>query len=160
MTKIRQLANDQPYLIHLLCRAIVDYCNENRKPYVTINDVNLVLNKVMSNGQHHFSWLWDQVKPEEHVALSALAEGGKEDGRLLTLFEIEEIYREYHIPFKRHYVLDALKTLIDADVVESTSSDAREAALDNHKFRVPVGLTRHWLLREHPLEMTRGGLSD
>ncbi|HLL79147.1 MAG TPA: ATP-binding protein, partial [Ktedonobacteraceae bacterium] len=160
VTKIRQFANDQPYLIHLLCRAIVDYCNENRKPYVTINDVNVVLGKVMSNGQYHFSWLWDQVGTEEHMVLSTLAHGGKEDGRWLTLFEISEIYQEHHIPFKRHYVLDALKTLIDADVVESISSDSREAALDNHKFRVPVGLTRRWLLREHPLEMAKAGLSE
>ena len=160
VTKIRQFADDQPYLIHLMCRAIVDYCNENRKPYVTINDVNVVLNKVMSNGQYHFRWLWDQVGTEEHIALSALAEGGKEDGRWLTLFEISEIYQEHHISFKKHYVLDALKTLIDADVVESFSSDSREAALDNHKFRVPVGMTRRWLLREHPLGMTRVGLSE
>jgi hypothetical protein len=160
VTKIRQLADDQPYLIHLLCRAIVDYCNENRKPYVTINDVNVVLNKVMSNGQYHFSWLWDQVGTEEHLVLSVLAEGSKEDGRWITLYEIEEIYHELGIPFKRHYVLDALKTLIDADVVESISSDSREAALDNHKFRVPVGLTRRWLLREHPLGMARVGLSE
>lgn len=160
VTKIRQLADDQPYLIHLLCRAIVDYCNENRKPYVTINDVNVVLGKVMSNGQYHFSWLWDQVGTEEHMVLSTLAYGGKEDGRWLTLYEIGEIYQQHLIPFKRHYVLDALKTLIDADVVESVSSDSREATLDNHKFRVPVGLSRRWLLREHPLGMTKVGLSE
>ena len=160
VTKVRQLADDQPYLIHLMCRAIVDQCNETRKPYVTINDANVVLNKVMSNGQYHFSWLWDQVGAEEHVVLAVLAGGGKEDGRWLSLFEIGEIYRKHDIPFKKHYVLDALKMLIDADVVESLSSDSREATLDNHKFRVPVGLTRRWLLREHSLGMARVGLSE
>src|SRR5439155_20091549 len=27
LEKIRQLTADQPYLIHLICRSIVDYCN-------------------------------------------------------------------------------------------------------------------------------------
>ena len=44
---IRELTGDQPYLIHLLCRTIVDYCNERRKTYATINDVNTVLHEVM-----------------------------------------------------------------------------------------------------------------
>ncbi len=44
--KIRQLTSDQPYLIHLMCRAIVDYCNEQHKNYVTINDVNIVQHDV------------------------------------------------------------------------------------------------------------------
>ncbi len=160
VTKIRQFADDQPYLLHLLCRAIVDYCNEKRKPYVTINDVNLVLNKVMSTGQYHFGWIWEQVKPEERVALSALAEGGREEGRLLTIYELEEIYRKHNVTFKRAYVLDALKTLVDADVVESVSSDSRDSMLDNSKFRVPVGLTRRWLMRERPMALVRGGMSD
>ncbi len=43
--KIHHLTADQPYLIHLFCRAIIDYCNEKRKAYVTINDINTVLQR-------------------------------------------------------------------------------------------------------------------
>jgi outer membrane protein assembly factor BamB len=158
--KIRNLSDDQPYLIHLLCRAIVNYCNNRRKTYVTINDVNVVLRKAMQTGQFHFDWIWDQVKPEGHVALSALAEGGKEDGRWLTLFEIEEVYQRHQIPFKREHLLDALKTLVDADVVESVSDDFRDITLATSKFRIPVGLTRRWLLRERPLALVREEMHD
>ena len=151
--KICQLTNNQPYLIHLLCRAIVDYCNDRRKTYVTINDVNQVVNEVMQTIHFHFDWLWDQVSPEERVVLSALAEGGKIEGRLLTLDEIIELYQRTKLRFKREHLLDSLRSLIDADIVEAESSDVRDAMLDSSRFRIPVGLTRRWLLRDKPLNL-------
>lgn len=158
VTKIRQLTSDQPYLIHLICRAIVDYCNDKRKTYVTINDVNNVLREVMQTLHFHFDWLWDQISPEERVALSALAEGSKEEGRWLALDEIVEIYQHNHIPFKREYLLASLRTLIDADIIEDKSRDYM--ALDSSRFRIPVGLTQRWLQRDRPLELVRKELSD
>lgn len=158
--KIRQLTADQPYLIHLMCRTIVDYCNERGKTFVTINDVNTVLHEVMQTGQFHFGWLWDQITPEERVALAAIAEGGKEEGRLLSLAEIEEIYRRNGIRYKREYILDSLKTLIEADIIENKPNNTRKNTLDSNKFRIPLGLTRSWLLKEHPLEQVRREMSD
>lgn len=151
--KIRQLTADQPYLIHLMCRAIVDYCNDMRKTYVTINDVNIVLREVMQTIHFHFDWLWDQISPEERVVLSALAEGSKEEGRWLTLDEIVELYQHNHIYFKREHLLSSLRTLIDADIIEDKSKDY--ATLDSSKFRIPVSLIQRWLLRDRPLEMVR-----
>lgn len=158
--KIHQLTADQPYLIHLMCRAIVDYCNERGKTFVTINDVNIVLREVMQTGQFHLGWLWDQIAPEERLALVAIAEGGKEEGRWLSFNEIEEIYHHYDIPYKREYILDSLKTLIEADIIENKAGDSRKNTLDSNKFRISVGLTRSWLLKEHPLDLVRKELND
>ncbi len=148
--KVRQLTADQPYLIHLMCRAIVDYCNERQKNYVTINDVNIVLREVMQTGRYHFDWLWDQIKPEERVALAIVTECSQEEGRWLPLSEIEETYRRYRIPYKNDYLIDTLKTLIDADIIESEQDDIRKS-----RFRIAVGLTRGWMLKEHPLQLVR-----
>jgi outer membrane protein assembly factor BamB/archaellum biogenesis ATPase FlaH len=153
--KIRRLTADQPYLIHLICRAIVDYCNARGKTYVTINDVNIVQQEVMQTGQYHFDWLWDQIKPEERVALAAIAEGGKEEGRWLLLAELEDFYRRYRIPYKQEYILDSLKMLSEADLIEVEPGDSRKSTFDSQRFRIPVGLTRGWLLKEHPLELVR-----
>jgi outer membrane protein assembly factor BamB len=158
--KIHQLTADQPYLIHLMCRSIVDYCNDRCKTYVTINDVNTVLREVMQTGQFHFDWLWDQVTPEERIALAALAEGGREEGRSLTLGDIEEVYRRNRVQFKREYLITSLKTLIEADIVERVSSDGQDSSFDDSKFKIPVGLTRRWVLKEHPLEQVRKEMSD
>lgn len=153
--KIHQLTDDQPYLVHLICKAIVDHCNEHAKSFVTINDVNSVLHEVMQTGQFHFDWIWDQIKPEERVALAAVAEGGQEEGRWLSFSEIEEIYRRSHISSEREYLLDALKKLIELDVLETEPTPRRKTALSAQRFRIPVGLTRRWLLEEHPLNVVR-----
>jgi outer membrane protein assembly factor BamB len=158
--KIHQLTAYQPYLIHLLCRAIIDYCNEKRKVYVTINDINIVLREVMLTGQFHFDWLWDQIKPEDRIALSVLAEGEKTDERWLSLAELEDIYRSNGIPFTREYLRASLKTLIEADFIESGTNNGRESTFDSSHFRIPVGLTREWLLKERPLEIVRKELSN
>ncbi len=152
--KIRQLTADQPYLIHLICRAIIDYCNEQHKNYVTINDVNIVLHDVMQTGEFHFDWLWDQIKPEERVMLAAIAECSKEDGRWLPLNEIEEVYRQRHLSYKNEYFIETLKTLIEADIVE-----AEQEVLRKSRFRIPVGLIRSWMLREHRLEVVSSEMS-
>ncbi len=158
--KIRQLTADQPYLIHLICRAIVDYCNENGKTFVTINVVNTVLHEVMETSQYHFDWLWDQINPDERMVLATIAEGGKEDGRWLSFSEIEEAYHRHHVEYKNEYILKGLRTLIDADIIEDMQGDGRKAWLDGQKFRIPVGLTRTWLLKEHPLELVRREMVD
>ena len=155
MKKIRQLTADQPYLIHLMCRSIVDYCNDKNKTYVTLNDVNMVLRDVMQTGQFHFDWLWDQISPEDRIALSVLAEGEKDDDRWLTLAELEEIYRRNGIPFAREYLHASLKTLLEADFIESAASNSRDSVFDSNRFRIPVGLTRAWLHKERPLEVVR-----
>jgi outer membrane protein assembly factor BamB len=153
--KIRQLTADQPYLIHLMCRAIVDYCNENRKSFAAINDINTVLRDVMQTGQFHFDWLWDQISPEDRMTLAVIAEGEKYDGRWLSIIEIEEIYRYHNIHFTHEYLKISLKTLLDADLIENESSIDRDSSYDGIRFRIPVGLTREWLHKEKPLELVR-----
>ncbi len=149
--KIRDLTADQPYLIHLICRSLVDHCNEKHKAYVTINDVNTVLQEVMETGQFHFDWLWKHINSEERIVLSALAQGGREDGRALSLVEIEEIYRHYHIPYKQEKAIASLKELMAADTIEKITDDLHEHTTDRGRFRIPVGLIRQWLLKERPL---------
>ncbi len=152
--KIRDLTADQPYLIHLICRSLVDHCNEKRKAYATINDVNTVLQEVMQTGQFHFDWQWEQISAEERVVLAALAEGGKEEGRPLSLIEIEEIYRHYRIPYKKDQVTTALRELIEADAIERIADDLREHTADGARFKIPVGLIRQWIIEEKPLDQT------
>ncbi len=151
--KIRDLTADQPYLLHLVCRSLVDHCNEKRKSYVTINDVNTVLQEVMETGQIHFDWLWEQLESKERIILAVLAEGGKENGRTLLPIEIEEIYRRYHIRYKKEQVIASLKGLLATEVIEKITNDLHEHATDEGRFRIPVGLIRQWLLKEKPLSL-------
>jgi hypothetical protein len=134
-------------------------CNDGRKTYVTINDVNNVLDGVIQTAGFHFHWLWDQIPPQERVVLSALAEGGKEEGRSLTIDEIVKIYQQNQIPLNREHLLSSLENLRDADIVEVDDS-RDEIMLESSRFRISVGLTRIWLLRENPLDSTRKKLGN
>ena len=122
--KIRQLTADQPYLIQLICRALVDHCNLLHKNYVTINDVNTVLDVVMETGEVHFQWMWEQTGQQERIILSILAQAGGEDCLLVSVPDIEEI-------------LQALFDLREKEFIESRSDETR--------FRILLGLSQRWL---------------
>ena len=153
VTKISQLTADQPYLIHLVCRALVDHCNQQRKNYVSINDVNLVLRQVMETGTIHFDWIWNKIAPNERILLAAIAKGGKDDGRLLSLNDISEIYHKYHLAYNQSNVLTALKTLRAEDVIEVNDNTLLDIAPDDAQYSISIGLLRQWLLREQSLEL-------
>ncbi|HEU5378769.1 MAG TPA: FG-GAP-like repeat-containing protein [Ktedonobacteraceae bacterium] len=151
--KIRELTADQPYLIHLLCRSLIDYCNERRKTYVAINDVNMVLREVMQTCDSHFDWLWKQLAAHEQLALAVIAELGKEEGRLLTSGEIEDMYRYHRLSYHREHMQACLKSLDEADIVESVSDNVPSNTFLGMRFRIPIGLLRMWLRREKPLRL-------
>ncbi len=135
--KIRHLAADQPYFIQLICRSLIAHCNQARKSYITINDVNIVQKRVMETGQVHFKWLWGQTSVEERLVLSIVTQEGGDEGRSLSLKDIEEVYRNYGLLYNHETVLHALENLIEGDIVESV--------LEGTCFKVPIGLTRRWL---------------
>lgn len=161
LEKIRMLTADQPYLIHLICRSLVDYCNDKRKTYVTINDVNSVLSEVMQTCEFHFDWMWKQLTPEEQIALSIIADEGKNERRPLSLVEIEEGYRYHRISYTREHLQICLNALIDADILEGVVGGVPEQLPDDVRYRIPIGLMRTWLRREKPLELIiHGKLTD
>ena len=145
LKKIRQLTDDQPYLIHLVCRQLIDYCNEQEKMYVTLHDINVILGDIVEKGKHYFKWIWHQSSFEEHRILSIMAEVGAEEGRLLSLAEIEEHFERYAITYKREDILVSLKGLIEREVVVSVSDSTREGTSDAERYRISVGLIRNWL---------------
>ena len=53
-----------------------------------------------------------------------------------------------------------MHTLIDADLIENSSSNGTDSTKDSNRFRIPVGLTREWLRKEKPLELVRKELED
>jgi hypothetical protein len=90
------------------------------------------------------------------MALSAIAEGRKEEGRLISLSEIEDLYRQHHLPLKRDVLLKAIKRLADFDVVED---DSTQIAPERKRYRISVGLIGKWLRKEKALESLRKKLS-
>lgn len=157
LEKMRQLTSDQPYLIHLLCRTLVDYCNDRRKTYVTINDINAVQRGTLIACDSHFNWLWGQLTEPEQIALKIIAGHGKEEGQWLTYAEIEETYRHRHLPCDREQLQARIKSLLKADVVEVNDSNLSQGTPSGERFKIAADLLWMWLLREKSLALSNGG---
>jgi outer membrane protein assembly factor BamB len=151
--KIRELSADQPYLIHLICRALVDHCNQQCKAYVTMNDVNTVLGEVLKTGGQHFSWILAQIDPIDRVVLSVLAEKGGDEGRLLSLLDIQEACTARFISFTSDVLLESLKKLSKLEVVARKSDDEQIDRAERARYHIPVGLIRIWLRKERSIEV-------
>lgn len=154
--KIRFLTADQPYLIHLLCRALVDLCNDQRKVYVTINDVNAARLEAMQTCSSHFDWLWKHLVFDEQRLLAVISELSKEEGRWLSYGEIEERYRYYRLSYEPKSLYDCIKSLSMADIVEVALENTAQALFSGERLRISAGLMRLWLLKEKPLRLMTG----
>ncbi len=151
--KIRNLTGNQPYLIHLFCHMLIEQCNEMQKTYVTINDVNMVTREVMQTGQFHIETIWNMLSRTEQIMLAMMATLSKQEGRTLSLYEIEEGYRDYHMFYDREQLPAMLKTLCKIAVVECIEREFQEFDAAGKRYIIPVGLIRRWLLRERPLDV-------
>ena len=141
--KIRRLAGDQPYFIQLFCHELIQHANMHRKAYLTINDVNIVQESVIENGNAHFSWIWKQATQEERAILAIIAQESGEEGNFVSLADIERLYHENRWLYKREQVLYALRNLCLDDVLKEVE---REDC-----FKIPVGLMQTWLREAKPL---------
>ena len=151
--KIRQLTGDQPYLIHIICRAIVDLCNTKKKKSVALHDVNQACDEVALSIGSHYETTWQQLLHLEQTILSVIAAATKDDGRGLSLLEVEDLLQNKHIIFHRDHLGLSLKALIDGDIIEQVQEDSYETSVENTRYRIPVGLFRRWLYTENrPLQ--------
>ncbi len=150
--KIRRLTADQPYVIHLVCRALVDHCNKMQKNYATLNDVNQVQQDVLLSGSNHFGWLWERFKEDERLLLQVIAEGSKDEGRPLDLDEIKRLFARFRYPYEANKIKTSLKTLWAEDVIEVKSQEAQIAISDTARYALVNGLLRQWLKNDRPLQ--------
>ena len=151
VNKIRALTADQPYLIHLVCRVLVNHCNKMQRNYATINDVNLVLEDVLTTGTVHFEWLWERFKKTEQILLQVIAEGGRDEGRPLDQDDIRKMYEEYYHSYQPDDVTASLKTLWAEDVIAAKSEKQQGGISDTARYTFTNGLFRQWIKEQKPL---------
>lgn len=152
VNKIRKLTADQPYMIHLLCRNLVNHCNKMQKNYATINDVNLVLQETLTTGTNQFDWLWERFEDDHRLLLQIIAYGGKDEGHPLDLDDMKRLYQQYHHPYTQKVLMEALKRLWAEDVIEANNAEQTDGVSENARYSIPNGLLRRWLRLEKPLK--------
>src|SRR5437879_8477545 len=146
--RVCYLTGAQPYLIHIMGEAMIRYCNKKHKTYVTINDVNMIVEMVLAEGVNYFGWVWSLATPVERIVLSILSQDKDEDDqgqvRFFSLIDIRSYYDHQGFVFESEKVLASLHHLVQEDILEER--------LDGTQFRIPVGFIRAWWHINYPLE--------
>jgi hypothetical protein len=132
-----------PYFLQLVCHAVVNHANRERRGYVTIRDVNEVLEEMLELGEAHFAFLWDQSSPPERLVLACLT-------RLLgyeltvTASQVAELLAERGADMKEQQVTQALWWLVERDIV-------REVRGQPPRYEYKIELVRLWVERHKTL---------
>lgn len=129
--KILRTTGCHPHFTQLLCHSLVNYRNERQVNYITIEDVNNVINEVVEFGQVHIDYLWRESPPEAQLFMMALHIVLRRDG-IATRSEILDVLRDYKLDRNWQAAMD---NLIKRDVVTER---------DGH-FGFRVNLISDWL---------------
>ena len=170
ITLIKNMTNNHPFYIQLLCHRIVSLLKRKRSNNVKINEVQEILKELTDRKEPNadFEYIWDITPKEAHVILTILVEEQKniekqrkeneqekfslekEQGRYEWIAlkhmkdRIQKVMTEQNIKISEDTVDDAVQDLLEKDIlVESPSK---------YEYSIPMGLLRQWILNYKPLK--------
>ncbi len=137
--KIVNLTSGHPYFTQLICWALVNHCNAQERSYATINDVNAAVQEILTTGEAHFAYIWQQASRGEWLALAGLAhtlQPGKTWARPSEI--LTTLTTGGDTQTQRATLLDILDRLVAQEVLEIAS----EGAL---RYRFQIELLQLWV---------------
>ena len=139
LDKVFQLAGGHPHFSQLLARELVEWRNQQRLAYITIQDVNTVADRVAEKGQLHITYLWEESSREQQVLLLALKELLDRKGMATLSAALR------YLEQRGHELRDAaitLRQLVDRQILEESGG----------LLGFQMELLRLWLDRNHDAE--------
>lgn len=143
--KIINLTSGHAYFTQLICWALVNHCNNQRQNYATINDVNDAVKEIVSTGEAHFAYVWQQASSHERLALGALAHTirpGKPWARPAELLKTLQDAGDHKT--SREQLVTTLERLTSQEVLESASEG-------NLRYRFQLEILQLWLTGTHSI---------
>lgn len=128
-----------PYFLQLTCHALVNRANRARRNYLTIQDVNNVLNEMVELGEAHFAFLWEQASSAEQLILAALTRLLGQEATV-TATQVNELLAERGVMIVLSEITDILRALNARDVV-------REITGQPPRYEYKIELVRLWVER-------------
>jgi hypothetical protein len=132
-----------PFLTQLVCHEMVAYHNESERSYITVTDVDTVLERIAERGEAHFKYVWAGADGPERLTMLALAE-------LLVHTDAATAADVAALTQNRRQSLDADAALRALIRLESRDIVARTAP-GSERFRFRVDLVRRWVARNPQL---------
>lgn len=134
LDKAGRATGGHPHFCQLVARELVELRNEDLLEYLTIQDLNRVIQRVVRKGQLHIAYLWEEAELAERLLLLAVGELLASDGGA-TLTSARALIEE-------HY-----KNAPDLDLAAALRSLLRKELLaeENGRLELRIELLRHWM---------------
>ena len=140
--KILRVTGMHPYFIQGSCRALVNYCNNRKKNYVTLTDVNEVMREAVESSTAHVKYLYqDYANATEQQILTFLARITDDSKLTSTANEISRFALENGFEFEPGPVQEILAGLKNKRLI-------REDGEMHEQFGFEYEFLRIWI-REH-----------
>ncbi len=141
LDKIWRLTSGHPYFLQLLCHSLVNQHNRTKRSYVTISDVNNVLDGILTSGEAHFIYLWSESSPSERMVLFALSRIMPLTGTASDI-SIGDYLAKRGVTLPRIQIRSALHQLALREIL---SVNDHEDSDNNSVYRWHLGLLGLWV---------------
>jgi hypothetical protein len=139
LEKIYRTTGGHPHFSQLLARELVERCNRHRISYVTVQDVNEVIDVVADAGQLHIAYLWTEASRDEQLLMLAVKDLLEREG-LASIRTAHRYLERWHIT--------------PSDLPGALHRLQRRQILHEEGGRIifRIDLLRRWLGRRYDLE--------
>jgi KaiC/GvpD/RAD55 family RecA-like ATPase len=114
--KIYRLTHGHPYFTQLLCHALVNLHNKEKINYITIQEVDQELNRIIERGQMHFDFIWDRSSAIERLTMTTLTRTLQEE-EAVTVSSIVNKLSEYNLKVDSKEISKAFDKLASKDII-------------------------------------------
>jgi hypothetical protein len=135
--KMLRVTGGHPYFLQLLCYALVNLHNRERRNYLTIEDVNRTLTEIVGLGEAHLTFLWGEASPQEQAVLLALAQL-LSTGEPGTQEAVAGLLGDFGLQVSRAGIAEAIDQMVRREILQRP-----EQGSSSYEFT--VDLMRLWL---------------
>ena len=141
--RIYSVTGGHPYFVQVVCHELVSYHNETQRVYMTANDVEEVLDRIVERGEAHFKFIWSESTPVEHSVLLALADI-LENADTSTVDQVQDLLDKRAVDLNGTALPKVLDNLEMGDIL--TRSSPRSSL-----YRFKIDLIRRWIYATRPV---------
>lgn len=141
--RILEITAGHPYFVQLMCHALVNFANANKRNFITVEDVRTVVDETIALGEAHFAWIWGLATPKDQLVLATLTSLLR-DQAVVTSSAIASTLAEQRQPMDPAEVSDILSQLAAQDLVEEIPDHVLQ-------YRFKLEIISLWIRRNRPL---------
>jgi hypothetical protein len=142
--RIIGVTGGHPYFTQVVCHELVSYHNETERTYLTANDIEAALDRIVERGEAHFKFIWAESSSNERLVLLTLSD-------LLETAETASADDVAGLLDKRACCLDNGATVPQMlDRLEMGDILTRSGPRSN-LYRFKIDLIRRWIYATRPV---------